>query len=407
MYDWHLNSNCLIFSNGGDQASIRTFRAGTAAGLQITAGDEPIQLGEDTQRSSQDTPYLQLTNDGNVVVVFRSYTSETEFTDSVSLITAQRGEQWHLPLEGSICKPAIGKAAVYFIEAQQNRQDCSDHGPAFKKISLLDGSLLYATFPPEIEEAGVFVRQDQEQKPSGAFSKVESPTHGRKIEVSKFDTSLKLAGNEIVAVWSDLHLRVYVFSAATGQILFTYNRSTCSILRVSTITPQVWDFYLSNVRGVDFMRLTSYNERTEGLHYAFGNGDFRRAASSAEVSFIDADYPIGFDLCHSMTIVDEHTRDPFTTVAISGIEKKFSLLEGQSFARLEPVQRSSNDRATSDEEILVTLPPKKGQKERRLLELETPWVIRDEDFFGLVQGYLVYHNFTDQELIVIDFWPEW
>ena len=391
-----------MFSNGADKAAVRALRTGTAGGTQLTSEDEPIEFGDEIQRSKLETPYLQLTNNGNVIAVFRAYTSKADFTDSISLITTQEANRWHLPLEGFICKPAIGKTAIYFIEAPRSNGVRSSYGPAFKKVSLADGSLLYATFPPQIYETGVFIRQDQEEKPSSTFSKVASPTSGRRIEVAELDTSLKLSGNESIAIWCDLHLRFYIFSAVTGQILFTYNRSKPSNLSVSVIKPQVWDFsFHPNGEGVDSVRLTSYNERTERLSYAYG------ANTDVDARFVDADCPIGFDFRHSMAILDEETRDPFTTIGVMGVEKRIDEYPGLSSIWLEPSDRPNNPQITSKEATLVTLPPKKGQTERRVLELETPWVVGKDDFFGIVQGYLVYHNFTDQELIVLDFWPKW
>lgn len=405
--DWHLNGNLLMFSNGADKAAVRTLRIGTAGGAQLTSEDEPIEFGDKIQRSRVEAPYLQLTSDGDVVAVFRTYTSGAGFTDSVSLITTEEDNRWHLPLEGSICKPAIGKTAIYFIEAPKDNGSRASHGPAFKKVSLFDGSLLYVTFPPEINEFGLFVRRDREEDLSGPFSKVTSTTSGRKIEVAKLDTSLKLASNETMAVWSDLHLRVYVFSAVTGQILLTYDRLKHSTLSVSAIEPQVWDLSFSrDLTGVELLHFASYNERTERLSCAFGGSRFGRNAHVAS-RFFDADYCIGFDFIHSMAIFDEKTRDPFTTIGIMGVQKRFDASPGLSYVWLKRRNYPNNPPITSREAIWITLPPKKGQAYRRILELETPWVVGKDDFFGMVNGYLIYHNSTDQELIVIDFWPEW
>jgi len=70
--------------------------------------------------------------------------------------------------------------------------------------------------------------------------------------------------------------------------------------------------------------------------------------------------------------------------------------------------RPKKDPEDEEHRTLITLPPQPGKDtKRRLLEFEAPWSVGKDDFFGLAQGYLVYHNFEDKELIMIDFWPTW
>ena len=421
VYDWHLNGNALIWSNGYDKASIRVLKAPN--GTPLFSEDEVVQFDRSIPpyRSMQpfyEIPYVQLTKTGDLIVLFRSYIpdanghetiedpSQYRCPRSIDVLTKMTtdGVQWQLLLRGSICKPAIGKDAVYFMEARPEGQFCGDHGPAFKKVSLATGIVSYSTFPPEINETGVFVRRDQEDNAtSSGHSKVQTPTPGRKIQVAKLDTSLKLAGNETLAVWSDLNQRIHIFSTANGQILFTYNRQDHTTLAVSAIKPQIWDICSRpDIPGIDAVRLTTYDVRTEALTYSFTSGEKR--AQQAAPRFLDADRPVAFDLCHSMNILDDKTRDPFTTMEIVGLEKTIS----EDRITLGDVVRPEKVEDDSEESTFVTLPPKPGQgNKRRVLELEAPWMVGKDDFFGLVDGYLIYHNLADKELIVVDFWPNW
>ncbi|KAL8828352.1 MAG: hypothetical protein Q9191_002634 [Dirinaria sp. TL-2023a] len=341
--DWHLNCHVLMFSNGVDNAAVRTLRIGTAGGTQLTSEDERIEFGDQFEQSRLEVPYLQLTNDGDTIGVFRTYTSGAGFKDTISLMPTNEDKGWHLPLEGG--------TAIYFIEAPKDNGSRDNHGPAFKKVSLVDGSLLYATFPPEINECGLFVGQDRGEDQSGAFPNVTSTTPGRKIKVAKLDTSLKLTGDETIAVWSDLRLRVYVFSADSGQILLTYDRPKHSTLSVSASRPQFWDLSFGrDVNGVESLRFTSYNERTEKLSCAFG-GSTRERNDHVAVRFVDADYPLGFDFLHSMDIFDEKTRDPFTIIGIMGVQKRFERSRGLSH---QSGKQSVNDLGTNKKNYTAT-----------------------------------------------------
>lgn len=399
--DWHLNGSSLLYSNGVDKASVRKLRQGAACGVSVDYDDIPIGMAG-IKRGTLEIPYMLLTNTGEILAVFRAHHNEGAFTDSISLTIVRGGQKWHRPLSGSICKPAIGKEAVYFMQSEQSSDNDAKYGPAFKKLSLKDGTTMFASYPPQIIETGVFVRQDQEHQPEKPYGKVKEPTTGRKIDIANLDTSLQLCGNETLAVWCDAALRVHIFSTVTGQILSTYDRSEHTRLAVSVVHPMIWDVaFDSRYLGVNAVRLTSYNEAMEAFNCGFST--LFGASNIVDTRFIDADYPLGFDLLNSVHLVHEDTRDPFVTLGIMGVEKIINEAKQKAWLKASP----DTHQITTEEAVKVTLPPKAGQKDRRLLEIEAPWKVDKNDFLGLVQGYLVYHNFVDEELIVLDFWPEW
>jgi len=421
VYDWHINHNAIAWTNGSDKAFIRVLKASN--GIPTSSEDEGISIADFGHQPPTQISYVQLTKTGDLVVLRRSYLEQSEVVEALKdpsqhrcpraddvLSRLTRGsELWQIHLKGTICKPAIGKDAVYFVEACPEGQADGEHGLAFKKVDLATGAVLYTTTPPEIHETGVFVRHNQgDDTIAPGSSKIQIPTRGRKIEVAMLDTSLKLAGDEALAVWSDVNLRIHIFSTAAGQILFTYNRDSLTTLAVSGVKPQIWDILArSNILGIDSLRLSTYDPRTEAVTYAFSGValDTWRVHSQAP-GFMDADRPVAFDFCHSihMPFTDLNTRDPFTTMEIVGLDKT---VVGDTIL-LGEVVRPQKDPEDEEHRTLITLPPQSDKDtKRRLLEFEAPWIVGKDDFFGLVQGYLVYHNFEDKELIVIDFWPTW
>jgi len=418
VYDWHMNHNAIAWTNGHDKAFTRVLKASN--GIPISSEDEIADFGH---QPSTEIPYVQLTKTGDLIVLHRSYHNHDEVVPALNdqsqhrcpsaddvLSKLTKGcESWQIHLKGTICKPAIGKDAVYFVEACPEGPLSGEHGPAFKKIDSATGAVLYTTTPPEIHETGVFVRHNRgDDTITPGNSKIQTPTRGRKIEVAMLDTSLKLAGDEALAVWSDVNLRIHIFSTAAGQILFTYNRESLTTLVVSGIKPQIWDILARpSIPGIDSLRLSTYDPRTEAVNYAFSSPriDSWRAHTEAP-GFIDADRPMAFNFCHSihMPFTDLNTRDPFTTIEIVGLEKT---VVGEKIL-LGKLVRPKRDPEDEEHRTLITLPPQPGKDTtRRLLEFEAPWTVGKDDHFGLVQGYLVYHNFEDKELIVIDFWPTW
>lgn len=418
VYDWHMNENATAWTNGCDKAFIRVLKASN--GVPISSEDEIADFGH---QPSTEIPYVQLTRTGDLVVLHRSYHNQDVGVPALNdqsqhrcppaddvLSKLTKGcESWQIHLKGTICKPAIGKDAVYFVEACPEGPLSGEHGPAFKKIDLATGAILYITTPPEIHETGVFVRHNRgDDTITPGNSKIQTPTRGRKIEVAMLDSSLKLAGDEALAVWSDVNLRIHIFSTAAGQILFTYNRDSSTTLAVSGIKPQIWDILARpSIPGIDSLRLSTYDPRTEAVTYAFSSPEIGSWRAHTEApGFIDADRPLAFNFCHSihMPFTDPNTRDPFTTIEVVGLEKT---VVGEKI-HLGKMVRPKKDPEDEEYRTLITLPPQPGKDTtRRLLEFEAPWTVGKDDHFGLVQGYLVYHNFEDKELIVIDFWPTW
>lgn len=425
VHDWHLNGKAVVWTNRTEKIFTRTLKG--ADGTPINSEDEVVDQDSESLNFDE-TPYVLLSKTGDLVILNRSYLPNSNVSDPsnspaqhryssnqccppvvdrLTKITRQV-KQWTLELEGSICKPAMGNDALYFMETRLKLHvSCGiSSGTAFKKVNLEDGKVRYSAFLPEVYETGVYVRQDQVYKGPSSGPWIEKLTPGRQINVATFDTSLKLAGNEELAVWSDAKQRVHIFSTATGQILFTYDRHFESTLAVSATKPQLWDImnYVS-VLGNHAIRVTTYDTRTEALipSYTLGS-DFIDNVPLDESPFFDVDRPVAFGFHHSMNILDDNTRDPFSTIEIFGLEKA---VFGEEIILGDVIRSGKNDEE-GYEGTLITLPavPSKGTK-RRLLELETPWMVGDDDFFGLVEGYLVYHHFADKELILIDFWPTW
>lgn len=420
VYDWHMNENAIAWTNGHDKAFIRVLKASN--GIPISSEDEIADFGHEP---SIKIPYVQLTITGDLIVLHRSYHKNDDAVPALNdqsqhrcppaddvLFKLTKGcAAWKMHLKGTICKPAVGKDAIYFVEACHEGPLDGEHGSAFKKIDLETGAVLYTSTPPEIHETGVFVRHKEgDETITPGYSKIQSPTRGRKIEVAMLDTSLKLTGNETLAVWSDVKLRIHIFSTAAGQLLFTYNRDSVTTLAVSSVKPHIWDILARpSIPGIDSLRLSTYDPRTEAVSYAFSSNKINSWRAHARApGFIDADRPVAFEFCHTPDIVFtdlNNTRDPFTSIEVVGLEKTVA---GEKIFLGDVVRPKKEDPEDDEHRTLITLPAQPGKDtQRRVLDFEAPWIVGKDDFFGLVQGYLVYHNFEDQELFAIDFWPTW
>lgn len=56
----------------------------------------------------------------------------------------------------------------------------------------------------------------------------------------------------------------------------------------------------------------------------------------------------------------------------------------------------------------MTIPFDEGKADLLVPKVET-WAgdIGRRDYFGMIDGYLVYYDATNRRLLVADFWPSW
>ncbi len=274
-------------------------------------------------------------------------------------VSAQGTLLWSIDLNVSMTRPAIGKDSVYFI-----------HGPCYKtskdsskmlsfaRHKLCDGSKVFdVPIPPELQ----------------AHRKIQD-----------LDRSLLLTGNECLASWrKNANGDVYIFSTSSGQLLKTIEQSRIRnppLLQSVVPSLDTPGFWVTTSRT---MKLTTYDE----VPGSFSDVDFY---------YVDKDpFPhsgsITFDGNHSVFLRTVHSYVDWCTSRNNG-PNPF----GQ-FA-ISPTLGTAT----------VTLPGRsKREGKRREFELELPWELDEEDFFGMMNDYLIYQSPKHEFLVLVDFWPTW
>ena len=360
-----------------------------------TASFDVIELNAKNLVPSQmGVRYVQLAPDGQLIVQL-DYLPYSRMELDVLLglckseeilikLSRDKAITWQVALKAMINRPAIGKDSIYYVQEQQ--ESPSDLAqPAFFKADLKDGSIIY---------------------------EVPLPSH-LIIRIAHHNTSLKLTADESLAIWTDLDNKAYVFSTATGELIYAWDRPFSKDLVVSSTKNKFWDVQL------DFDNFGSVEE--SHVHIKSANPFMIERlclprAHFGESRFFDGDrlicgslwhenpFPERYDLWPPYRFRDMDVVDPFTVINIlAGPDSTSKYLE---YSRLNPTRLYPYD--CFADKTTITLPRRSTkERERRTLETELPWLIHDGDYFGMCEDYLVLHSRSDQTLLLVDFWPTW
>lgn len=395
--DWHLEHDTLVWSNKQGDLSIRTLRSRSRS-LPITSPATSIDF------CSFKIPFVsinsvQLTEHGDMIVdlqggKMRDRPPRWLNGQKIMRISRQGAILWERNVDSLISTPAVGKNALFFVE-RQNRLSPEQVFPeqvlAFVKVSLEDGSISYCT---------------------------QLPDRYRPVLPNESDKHLRLFSNEAFAVWRDISNSAYVFSTKTGKVHRVYPRTTRTPPIVSRKSSFIWDIN-SHLLNPPSNIYSTWPE----FHYSFSQLVTLREASP-DVKFEAITFPnhIRYRYPHSeWRFSGDHCAFfYFTHIAQANLDFDRRFL-GQN----EPTDPHTNvwvsimDTLPSEQSDIfwmkekasaaqISLPSRSETLgERRPLELEIPWRMRENDYLSMVNDYMVYHSSDQEFLLLVDFWPNW
>ena len=381
--DWQLKHDTLVWSNKKGDLSIQILRTRNEH-LPVTSPATSLDFRSfEIPLISMDG--VQLAEDGDLIVDLQNFKGDAysplwRHSQKLMKTTRQGAVIWEHYFKSSISTPAVGKDALFFVEH-------SFHGPAldpvvaFVKLSLEDGSTSYRNQLPE--------------------------RHFRAMP-NESDNSLRLFCDEAYAVWRDKENYAYVFSTETGQVLQVYKRSTRAAPVVSCHSSSIWDInpkvLNSSVTTGTYSQLVTcqqgtpalkfepltfpYDARNPDSEWRF-SGDHLALVYFAHVVLPSANLNWVFHGQNELT-------DPCTNVWVTILEKGSS----DEFGRLHMRKKTSS--------VPISLPSRSETLgDRRPLELDLPWKLKEDVYLSMVDDYMVYHSPDEEILYLIDFWPNW
>ena len=367
---WDLRENRLIWSKGDEEISIRDLRTPDDKSIidsGIISLDISHLLPDKTSRQ-----YVRIIPGGDFLVMTLLIKDDTLAAPKESCqlrrISAQGNVLWSVDLEASIIRSAIGKDSVYFIHGPWYEDDSRTRKISFAKHRLCDGSKVFDVILPPERQA-----------------------HGKILGSGK----PVLTENECLVLWKrNAWGELYIFSTASGKLLRTMdgprNRNP-PLLQSVAPSFHMAGFWTTTAR---YVTLTKYDEASgcfSDSEYYYADGDLHHDTS-----------PMAFDGNHSVFLRTLHApvgcgaRDssrlnPFAQFAVSPAELA-----------------STNGLESPEGTATVTLPARsKADGKRRDFELALPWELKEWDFFGMMNDYLIYQSIENEFLVLVDFWPVW
>lgn len=391
--DWHLEHDTLVWSNKKGDVSIRTLRS---------RGDNLPMISPTTSIDfrSFNIPFaamnsVQLTDDGNMIVDLQgdggSDDSSVRCYDQKLMKITNRGAiLWETDFASLVSMPAVGKNALYLVERLAN-PPTSEPVLAFVKIALDDGSISYRT---------------------------QLPQRYCQVRPNESDKHLRLFCNDGFALWRDRANTAYVFSTKTGTVLPVYLRTTRTPPIVSRESNCIWDinpnllnpplniYYTWPESHHSFSQLVTVQEEAvqkkfEGINfpsqirYKYPHTEWRFSGDHFAFLYFMHDVLPSADFGRRLLGQNELT-DPYTTVWVSLMEKVH--FKEAPFLDLK-------EKASACPISLPSLGEKLG--ERRPLEVDLPWRMKEDDYLAMANDYLVYHSPEEEILLLVDFWPNW
>ena len=390
--DWHIADNSLIWVGSPEtnsQISIGSLKKPNGVS---TKSFDTMEIEIDWLSSKRGgIKYVQMTHDGDLLLRISAFPflykcrrsgGEPAIFEGLLKMSLDNVCAWKLKLRASINRPAIGRDAIYFIRAKDTpstvpskRIKARKREKTFYKVSLKDGSIVYSV---------PFATED-----------------GSSVSVPFLENSMSLTSNEEFAIWDSLDGKAYVFSTASGAVLHTFKRSGNGPLVSSATKNKIWDINIDAEPPHWTSKIVTLNkdEKTiveEPLHLP--------SLASQDSWCFDGDRQLMcvFEHPEAKALLDFPEQQLYGVRL--GIRDSFSLIGVRIVEECPPPRSILQYRESAH----ITLPPHAGRgPNRRLLELELPWEIGMYDYFGMCEGYLVFHNRTEQTLILVDFWPTW
>ena len=403
----------LAKENGGRQSMPVFVQSFNNRDLFITACSKPPSSASSPDALYQDTILMRVSPHEKQRMKYRNYPSVRE----VWYMIGEDNLKFKIDLAGQmICKPALGQDCAYFV---QNRStDTGRNQPRFTKVSTADGTILFSKTIPEIREAGIIHDNGRSFTPVHSHdAKASHP--GRAIEVPDHDKQMELTKSEDVAIWSDEELRMYIFCTDTGTLLYTYDRHSNSSVSMCLSEDGFWYGYQ---RPAPYGRyLTHYFctfSKTQG-RVLWGRPAFQYQKSGA--------YPIFGDQCVDVQVKHEHvknpesmlrnstlTMDPLTTFHICTMEtRSYQREQVPKWLNWATMPRFNSNPVQEQQHYLLLEPRDKPYKRMKLkrgnrtLNASIHFGGRETESCQMVNGYLIYTNPRINQLILIDFFPEW
>ena len=385
---WDIRDSHVVWSNLENSISTRLLRSPkvSSSKSEITR----LEIKKLVPKGCE-VKYVQAVSKDEILVTTQTHKtnrdSETIQTQRLILISLSGKTKWVADLEHSNTKPAIGRNSLYTIT---KRMDSAFTDTGHSKISLIKLSL--STGSIEMDKA----------------LPISDNRSGRQPAIILSEEYLVLSWEETYAMRTQAPISAgghHIICTTTGSLLYSYTnkRGTIDLAATPSTTQNgVWAY------GFPHTRLTQRNP-------------FDKSWVTHEIHLPKPDQfgELGFDgdRCLFSHLIHSKASEPLPSRRWNAhTYKRRASKFGVSTAIREPevptvgeTTKPSDVSYTTSMPSLVTLP--NGDGGRRELEIKLPWsdvtVVYFRDFFGFLDGYIVYHNKWEELLLLIDFRPDW
>ncbi len=333
--------------------------------------------------------------------------SENPRPEKLILISLSGETKWIANVENPFIRPAIGRASLYLISCRMATDYTRprDGKMTFMKLSLSTGSIeMSKSLPITNEHYGFY---------SNSFSSNES---------------LALSMDEKYAMWVDRYswdpysgtASHNIVCTTTGSLVYSYknDRHPLAFMATSSITKNaVWaygfpDTMLTQQNPYDKSWATCCIHLPNSYHVCYS----REEMTTVQLGF-EGDRFLFSHLIHSKLSEIENQEGlwppdtpryhhpPVRRTSKFGVSTAVTGTEVLMVDEITGTPFMPSTLYTPSTPSVVTLP--NGGRGRRELEVKLPWTGYSSDFFGFVEGFVVYHHKQDAILLLIDFRPRW
>ncbi|MCJ1483672.1 hypothetical protein MMC06_003840 [Schaereria dolodes] len=377
---WHLNNKRLVWVNQEGRAMIRDLDRSLEIPHPITELDLRTIFGKEISMAD-----ILITNSGDLIVsVARPNVFSLRNGPVIARVSLAGSLIWKLEVPATPyfwgVLSEIGDEVFYRIERDSVLSEPHPReliGFTFTVRSLEDGSEILRKQLPE--------RLNDKLN----YFMIGGPQHYR----------ISITSGGRFAVLMSAEPEGIILDAATGEILFVLSPMHSHHIILGNQENDIWFIHCPP---------NDYTQRQKSwlIKYNPTNKDFSREPYEFVLthdrppwslcSAFDPDRSLSFRLEHprgtprdlyAQLCINKLTRADRDCIGCAGPQHRF--IEGNNYTR-------------------VTLPgayDKAQKRKRRSLEAELPFTIHQGHFFGMVRDYLVYYS--DEALLVVDFWPEW
>lgn len=397
--DWHISQDTLTWSNKSGDVSIRKLRI-QSKNTFVNSEMKEIDL-RDMFTYSPSIRSVQPICGGDLIVgsTSQEYSNPYDATlyrgEYIARISQEKLVVWKVESKICVIKPAIGEDALYFIQLMPPHGGARVQREAkIVKINLQDGSVLFS-IPAPMPDPHLMVN-----------------LHWR------------LTSNEKFLIWKGSDASIYVISTSSGGLIDSYTTAHWSRFGTSLNNDQHWHIdstkycrgpFLGILPGAcdECSMVVSYEEdcRRKQMHIFFLFDSWHRFDWSAQSLDLNKSIFLGFHHINDPTLgldwrlIGQQPTDPLTTVWIQLLDETIGR---HKRTEIEVVELTEKWPLAE-----ITLPDRsqkvKGNEKlvRRKFEVDVPWTMEEEDFFGIKDNYLIYHSPAEEMLLLVDFWPSW